>query len=334
VISATRLDETLKDTARQHAERTEWGGLRVLLDPHRAELTEAPELALLLAEADLHSGFLQAAYDLVARVLPELAARQLDGPQRRALKLLGAAAFELGQTEVAERHFQQGLALAQQVSDYRMAGHTTTNLGMIAHLRRRYDEAIVLYQLAVAAFQQVGLVDGLAEVNHNLALAWRELGQLDRADRHARRAIACAEESGDIRLLAMAHVGRAELYLRRGEPVVAEAGARLGAERYAAVPDVLGEADALRLAGSAMTLRGDVTGARGALDRAIALAHDCGGALVEAEAREARARLHATVGDWPALQTDAEAALALFERMGADASRAELARWYREARPR
>ena len=331
-MSTTRFDETLRDTAREHAERAEWGASRVLLDPRRVELVDAPELGLLLAEADLRSGFLQAAYDLVEQVLPDLATRRLDGLQRRAVNLLGAAAFELGATEVAERHFQHGLALAQQASDYRMAGHTTTNLGMIAHLRGCYDEAIGLYQLAVAAFQQVGFVRGLGEVHHNLALAWRELGQLDRADRHARRAIAYAEEAGDDRLLAMAHVGRAELYLRRGEPVVAEAGARLGAERYAAIPDALGEADALRLAGTARTLRGDVIGARSALDRAVALAHDCSGALIEAEAREARARLCAMVRDWPTLRADAEAALVLFERMGADASRAELARWYREVR--
>ncbi len=310
----------------------EWGGVRDLLLLTPAE-GRTPDLVLLLAEASLRTGFLAEGRALLEPVVPVLAQQGNTPAHRRAVNMLGASAFELGLMGPAEQRFQEALALGNAGDDLLTVGRATNNLGMIAHIRGAYDQALSLYQLAVPAYQRLGASAGLAETHHNMALALRELRQLDLADKQERRAIAYAREAGNKRLLAMAQVGRAELSLRRGEAAIAEAGAQLGALEYARIPDHLGEADALRITGAARMALGALTGAREVLDRAVALAHEHGSALIEAESREARARLSALVQDWSALRIDAESALALLDQLGATDDHAALARWYREAVP-
>ena len=315
--------------ARAAAARGGWGEVRALLAGHTA-VGEDAEHTLLLAEAQLRTGDLAEARALLAPLAARLAAGGNSAFRRRAVNMLGAAAFELGELAEAEARFQEALALASAGEDPLTAGRATNNLGMIAHIRGRYDESLARYQLAVPVYQRTGSLTGLAETHHNMALALRELAQLDAAEKQERRAIEFAREAGNGRLLAMAHVGRAELLLRRGNAVVAEAGARLGAEEYAAIPDAVGEADALRLAGAARTALGHLAAARQALDRAVDLASGHGSALIEAEARAARARLAAAEGNADGVRADVAAALALFERLGAVDDRTALERWLRD----
>jgi tetratricopeptide (TPR) repeat protein len=327
------VQESLLERARATAARGEWGAVRLLLAECRGVPDSAPALLLLLAESDLRTGFLPEARTLLQAIVPRIATDPDQTLHRRAINMLGAAAFELGLLDEAEQQFQLSLALANGAGDYRTVGHATNNLGMIANIRGEFDKALSLYQLAVPAFQRVGYVLGLGETTHNMALTLREKGALELADKQERRAIDFAREAGNARLLAIAHVGRAELSLRRGEPVVAEAGARLGAEQYAAIPDAIGEADALRVAGAARLVLGDVVQAGRALDRAVALAEEHGSALVEAESRGTRARLLASQQEWEQVRRDVDCAVALYRRLGADRDREALEYWLGEVRP-
>lgn len=48
------------------------------------------------------------------------------------------------------------------------------------------------------------------EALHDMAISFRDLGQLEEAERHKRRAIEFAHQAGSAQVLAMARVGRAE----------------------------------------------------------------------------------------------------------------------------
>lgn len=291
---------------------------------------EQDELAR--AEQELRQGLLRPALQRLDAALPSLE-RGDPAVYRRAVNMLGAAHFELGELEEASRAFARALELANIAGDPLIIGRATNNLGMIANIGGRREEALTRYQLAIPAYQRVGSSAGLAETCHNLAITYRDLEQFEAADRYERRAIQYAREAGNARLIAMAEVGRAELSLLRGEAAVAEAGGQRGAARYAAIPDYLGEADALRITGAARTRLGALGRAREALDRAVCLAAEHGSALIEAESREARARLAAVTREWDAVRTDAEAALALFAQLGASDGRDSLAAWYEEVMP-
>lgn len=293
----------------------EWGQLHALLEESCPEPGHSAELPLLMAEAELRTGRVQHARDRL-RELVQPYEQMGDGPRlRRVMNMLGVAELESGDVPAADASLQRALELASGAEDHLVVARATNNLGALANLRGQRERALSLYQLAVPAFQRLGSDLGLAETYHNLAITHRDLGQLDQADRCQRRAIEYAREAGNARMIAMAHVGRAELSLRRGEAVVAEAGARLGAEQYAVIPDALGEADALRLAGEARTALGNLAAAAEALDRAVALARDHGSALLEAESLEARARLNLARQDRRQAADDARLALALYQRL-------------------
>lgn len=323
-------DDPLLLAARADAARGEWGTARERLAAVPVE-ARSVEMSLFLAEACLRIGHLAEAHTLLTPVAEALAQQGNTAVRRRAINMQGAAAFELGMTTESERCFREALALANAADDPLTLGRATNNLGMIAHIRGAYGESLSLYQLAVPAYQRLGFAVGLAETHHNMALALRELEQLEAADKQERRAIEFARDAGNARLLAIARVGRAELSLRRGEAVVAQAGARLGAEEYAAIPDAIGEADALRLLGAACAALGEGPAAEEALDRAVDLAHQHGSTLIEAEAREARARVHLAAGRRAEAQAEVTEAQRLYRQLGATNAEAALAQWSESA---
>lgn len=319
--------DPLLESAQAYAGRNEWAELCRLVESAPQDERNL-ELGLLLAEGMLRLGQLAEAHTLLRAL--SAGSRENDQQSRRIINMLGAAAFELGLMQESKERFCEALHLASEAGDVLTLGRATNNLGMIAHLEGRYDRALVQYELAVPAYQRLGFTAGLAETHHNMALALRELGHLDQADRNARRAIDYAREAGNRRLLAMAQVGRAELMLRRGRATVADAMARLGAEEYSAIGDVLGEADAWRVAGASRILLGENAAARTALDRAVELARSHGSALIEAEALEARARLHAAEGSWSLVEADVAEARRLYRASGAVALEEKLTQWHAE----
>ena len=319
--------DALLATARAHVAAGAWDEVRAMLSANAAEAREHPELSTMLAEAHLRSRHPREAGEWLDQALPALERRGHRAELRRALNLLGAAHFELGELMEAESAFGRALELGRVEHDDLLVARATNNLGLIADIRARRTEAIGLYQLAVPAYQRLGHARGLAETYHNMAIAFRHLGQLERADEYERRAIEFATEAGSARLAAMARVGRAEISLRLGDAPLAGAAARFAAREFAAIPDPVMEADALRLCAVAATVDGRLGEARTLADRALELARAHGNALIEAECLRARAELSAREGDRRAALEDGRTALAILERMSAGDAKEELARW-------
>ena len=305
--------------ARTLAVRGQWEALRVRIAGEAEALAASTELVLLLAEAELRLGNPHSVRRLLRDLEPRLTLDANGAALRRSMNLLGAALFELGELEEAEALFGRALELANADGDALLVARATNGLGAIANIRGRHEQALVLYLLAIPACQRVGSAIGLAESFHNMAITFRDVQQLEEADEYELRAIEYAREAGSAKLLAMARVGRAELCLLRGDARLANAGASIAAAEYAAIPDPIGEADALRLVGASHAALGEWADALHALERAVTLARQHGSALVEAEALSARARLHASAGSPERARVDAADALAIYERLGAAA---------------
>ncbi|MDQ3697708.1 MAG: tetratricopeptide repeat protein, partial [Gemmatimonadota bacterium] len=248
--------DRLLDAARAHASAGEWSSLRSLLNGREETVSRRPELAFLLAEAELRLGDPRTAIPRLGAVLVSLERNGDNAALRRALNLLGAAYFETGDLASAEAAFGRALDLAHAERDDLLIARATNNLGAIANVHGEHERALAHYQLAVPAYQRLGNVLGLAESYHNMAITFRDARRYDSADEYERRAIEFAREGGSARLQAMAQVGRAELCLLRGDAHLADVGARRAALEYAAIPDPVGEADALRLAGAARLAAG------------------------------------------------------------------------------
>ncbi len=95
-----------------------------------------------------------------------------------------------------------------------MQARCLNNLGVIASLRGDPQTALANYHLALAAYQQAGLVRGIAETHHNIAISWRERGDYARALVAAEQAVRVAMQVNDDSLLGLALTGRARARAR------------------------------------------------------------------------------------------------------------------------
>lgn len=307
--------------ARELADAGAWPEVVSLLTPPPAvgEDDGDGSIGVLYAEALTRTGHEREACDWLRRIVPMLAEAADRGAYRRALNLLGVASFTLGELDEASDAFATTLELASRADDLLLVARAANNLGAIANLKGAHDAALGSYRLALPTFRRLGKRREIAETYHNLAVTFRDLGELEEADEHERRAIDYAAEGAAPRVAAMGRIGRAEIALRRGDPHFAEGTARHAARALHVLHDPLNEGDALRLLGTALAARGRYDEAHAAFAAALDRASERGHAILEGEIRRDRAFALLKQGDRERARAEAETALAIFTRLGATA---------------
>lgn len=307
-----------------------WSAVAELLREHAGGIRGDAEAAALFGEALVRTGQAREAREWFDRVLPALGNSE-EGPSlRRATMLAGAANFQLGRLDDAQRSFSDALDLAAAHDDPALVARAMNNLGLIANIQGKWGQALTLYKVAISAHQRLGDTRGLAESYHNMAITHRDQGQLDTADELEMRSI---EFAGDAKLPLYATIashGRAELALLRGDAKLARVSAQRVAEEFRAAGDAVNEAEAVRLAGRACLADGQLDKAREFLDFALERTRQFGAVLNEAETLKVRAELFLAAGDQTAAIDDARAALGLFRQLGADKDAALMLTWLSE----
>jgi tetratricopeptide (TPR) repeat protein len=327
-MTLVQRHDALRAQAASLARRGAWSDLATLLSTGSEDgAGEVSELVTLRAESFMHTGRPREARDWLAPRIPELARRRERESLRSCTNMLGVAHFTLGQLDDARQTFERALELGDQDDDALTVARATNNLGAIANVRGAREEALAHYQLAIPAYQHLGNAIGLAQSFHNMAISFRDLGQLGRADECERRAIEFARQGGSVPLVLLARLGRAEICLRAGDAALAEVRAREATRGFAALGDAINQADALRTVGAALTAQGRFEAASEALDAALGLTRAHHSVLHEAETLRARAELRMRAGDAAPAESDARAALAIFERLGAVHEIEALRRW-------
>ena len=317
----------LLSDARARVASSAWGDVRALLTSREPEVHLLPELIALLGEAYLRTHAPREACNWLDHTNAELRRAGDRVAVRKATNLTGVAHFELGELDEAERAFRDAFTLGRLDGDDLLLARATNNLGLIANVRGEHAGAVALYRMAIPSYQRLGQPRGLAETYHNLAITFRDMADLERAEDCEWRAMEFARQASDDRLVAMAETGLAELQLLRGDAAIAEARARRGAAAFARLGDAQGEANALRIVGVAATTLSKYSTADETLDRAVSLASERGYALVEGESRQARAQLALARDDLAGARSDARAALEIFERLGSASEVWTLREW-------
>jgi tetratricopeptide (TPR) repeat protein len=312
--------------ARAAAQRGEWIEVRALLEPW-PPAADHSEGSTLLAEAYLRLGLPDRARAWLERVIPTLERRADRAPLRRCVNMLGIATTELGELDSADAAYHRALGLAEADGDDLLLARATNNLGVLANVRGDRERALGNYQLAVPAYQRLGNAVGIAECYHNMAITFRDVSDLELAEEYAQRAIEFARSAANERLAALARLGRAEIILRRGDSALAGESARRVADDFVRLSDPIREADARRLCGLSRLAEGDAPAAITEIERAVAIAREHGGALVEAESLRALAEARAGTGDVSAAREAADAAITLFRRLQATRDVEALEAW-------
>jgi tetratricopeptide (TPR) repeat protein len=311
--------DSVMTVARQRAAAGAWREVASLLSPQVSEQSGLTEEAILFCEAILYLGEERRALAFLRAITPDVATNGDRGLYRRAVNMTGVACFAVGELEEASAALHAALDLATEDDDPLVLAQATNNLGAIANLRGRHEDALWHYRLAIPTLQRIGQRQRLANVYHNLGITFRDTGELEEADEHERRAIEYATESAVPRLAAMGRVGRAEIALLRGDAVLAETTARLVIEELQSLGDPLNEADAHRVVGTACAAQQRNDDALVAFSRALQIARQHGYALNEAESLRDRVPVRIRLGERTLALEDASAAIALFEKLGATA---------------
>jgi tetratricopeptide (TPR) repeat protein len=320
-MSDTRaaFPDDLTNRVRELAGAGAWPEVVRLLGDLAAGVEVPSELQLLRAEALTRVGDARTARAWLRQIIPGLVSRGDRASHRRALNLLGAASFYLGELEEASEAFAAALEMASEEHDLLIFARATNNLGMIANLRGHHEAALGHYRLAVPTYQRLGQRRGVAESYHNIAITYRDIGALSEADEYERRAIDYASDGVAPRVAAMGMIGRAEIALRQGDPQFARGTSERAAAELERLHDPVNEADAWRLAATASATLRRFDDADAAFDRALSIARAGGHALIEAETLRDRAQAYVKQDQPAEARRDAEVAVALFERLGAKA---------------
>ncbi|HSM35042.1 MAG TPA: tetratricopeptide repeat protein [Longimicrobiales bacterium] len=290
-------------------------GIRTLVASQPATLLhDEPGLGFELAYALRRLGEVERALAL-ARDLAEPCRGAGDPPlSMRRANLEAMALFDLGRVAEANELWKDVLAQALALDEHSMVAHAANNLGVVATLSDRSEEALAHHARALAAYERLGEARGIALTHQNLGIAYRERGLLREADEHFRAATRGARPGVDEDVIARAAEERAVLFLLRGDGALAEATAERARARMARVGDLAGVAECLRVIGLGRLVDGRRAEAREPMEEALRLAREVGSALLEAETLEAIAVLEPERAD--ALRSEAEA---LFSRLGAPA---------------
>lgn len=276
----------------------EWPALeRLGGDMGDEALLAEPELAYLYALAARVVGRTERAREVA--VLVERAAR-LRGDRRlraEAANLVGITHFEAGRLVEAEECWGELLDTASEWGDEDVASRACNNLGVLFNVRGRRDQALVHYERALAAYQRVGHVRGLAETHHNLGISYRDLGFDREADAHFRRAMDLAGGASAEDVIAIAETERAMLRARAGDGDLAEAMATRALERLDRLGEALGKADALRVLAAAARANGRDEAAAPFLEDALVIARAHSDPLLLAEVQRDRGLLLREMGD-------------------------------------
>jgi tetratricopeptide (TPR) repeat protein len=297
---------------------------------HAAQLQAEPELAYAYAAACRQLGDTSRALEVAGWA--EAGARR-QGDRRRAaeaVNLVGNALFEEGRLDEAEARFGELLAYASEWSDEEFGARASNNLGILANVRGRRDLALASYQRALASYQRLGNVLGLAQTHHNLGISYRDLGFDREADAHFRRAVdlaradgpaaaARAAETDTETVIAVAEAERAMLRVRSGDAALAEALATRALQRFERIGDPRGRADVLRVLAAAARAGGRDEAAFPFLDEALDIARAHSDPLLMAEVQRDRGLLLRDGGDADGARAALTESAEHFGRLGATA---------------
>lgn len=175
----------------------------------------------------------------------------------------------MGDLPRALEHKHRALNIFQRIGDRRATLTTYNNLSLIYGEARDTPRAVE-YGTQVLLAAEVSDVEPevLAGAQGNLGVAWFYQGDLDRAIEHYGHALDIAQAKGLRRHLVTTHYNLAEAYFHRFAKSGDPADERQG-DHHAGLATRLGMADNQSIAEASRTLKGEILGDRGQVDRLL-----------------------------------------------------------------
>lgn len=130
-----------------------------------------------------------------------------------SLNCLGTIAMARGDLPAAERWYGESARMAHRLADRRLGGLVQMNLGIIAAMQHRSDEAVAHFRLALAAFEQEDYSEAVIWVLNNLGLLYIHESAFMRAEEVLERALTVTTKLGDLASEAIVQENRALVFV-------------------------------------------------------------------------------------------------------------------------
>ncbi|WP_280665364.1 MULTISPECIES: AfsR/SARP family transcriptional regulator [unclassified Kitasatospora] len=283
--------------------------------PQSRRLRMAVDLLIALCpfEQDAWYGRLAPAADLLARSAALRGDTQAEG---RARFLAGTIALRATRLEEAERSERRAAEACRGAGDVVILRQALNDLGLIAYLQHRYDEAVVHYDEAIMLARQLGHRSGEVATTVNAALA------LVRSGHPAEAVPACEGVLADMRRMndhtgtayALYVLGLAQHGLGRYEEAIAWYGECLAVSVEASMLDR--EAQARTRLADSLRAVGRLPEAREQAESALRICEQAGAGRDQGHALVALGRILTGLGDREHARSCLEQAHTLFSDLG------------------
>ena len=296
----------------------DYPGLLELLTsvPSDALLAE-PELGYLLAAARWRTGNGSAALRLLQDLVEPCRKCGNTWVSRNRMNLEAIVLREQGRLAEAETLWVGLLDAAREAGDEQGVVLATMNLGIVADVQCRWEDAVANYQQGMAVCQRLGDRALLGCIHQNLAMAFRQLAFLHEADTHFQKALDHFRAAGSEDQVGFSEMERAILLNLIGDSHLAEATVRRALQRFRGLGHLAGEGDCLRVLGIIVAGQGKRDEARQYFRAALKIVRRAIERLTEAQVLEEMAVLEQEEGNEVPSAEMAEEACAIYLELGA-----------------
>ena len=182
--------------------------------------TEAADASMILRRIGrlyLDEGDIAAGLDCVAAALAVAEARGDIGGIANATNVIAISHWQRGELDEAERLYRESGELAQRAGDERLVAIVEQNLGVIANMRGELPRALRHYRKALAGYRALGLDHYVANLLNDIGLAYADLGRWEDAESTYEEALTLCGTCGDTSTALMIDVNRAALRVAKGD---------------------------------------------------------------------------------------------------------------------
>lgn len=313
--------DPLARRANELAEENRWDDLHELLSStDRERVVGGRTLAARFGEALLHTDRIEDLAGFADEV--EAAARErCDIPSLLwALAASGNAAFQLGETDTARARYDRLVELAEAEENDEMLAKGFNNLGALSDLRGDPERALSYFQRAQPLYERLDQATGVAQLKHNQAISYRNLGRLRDAVDTSQQATELARNLDHRPLVVISVLGRIETELRRGQVEFCQQLLERVTPDVEAAQNPVFEAEALRLHGlvRAAAEPPELEAALSDVDDALTRLEPVRRPLVEAEVRRDTAGILRSMDRTSEAAEHLRRAVEIFEAIGAE----------------
>src|SRR5262245_22704557 len=174
-----------------------------VLDAGRARgsaATDGPAAAILEAWCRFHLGELNAATEILDRLVPKIGETE-HALLGRANTLRSWILLEQGSLSDAVVAAETALSLLRKTTDHRAYGDALLAMGRVHWRAGRVEEALETFRDSLGMFRRDENLSGMGRALHDMALAEKSLGRLSAAEEGYRAALEIAEQLGQRRFL-------------------------------------------------------------------------------------------------------------------------------------